>query len=122
MTRIKQLCGIEGEDFDTLIEAYIEMYKIPLGKTIKEEYYNDIQTRPIIDLGIDEIIAGNVINAIEKTKDHSQISISSFSFKDEEIKGDNLIKEGYDKIAPFRKDFTDTNFLSSTKEEDMIFS
>ena len=121
MTRIKQLCGIEGDGYDALIEGFVEMFRIPLGKIIKEEFYNNIQTRPIIDLGIDEIIAGNVINAIEKTKDHSQISISSFSFKEEEIQGDSLIKAGFEIIAPFRKDFTDTNFLSSTPEDDMIF-
>ena len=121
MTRIKELCGIRGEDFDDLIEDFIEMYRIPLGKTLKAEFYNSVQTRPIIDLGIDEIIAGNVLNAIEKSRDHTQITVSSFSFKEEEVKGDDLIKNGYEKIAPFREDWAETNILSSAKEEDMIF-
>ena len=121
MTNIKKICGITGEDFDDLITSFIEMYRVPLRKTIKEEYYNNIQTRPIIDLGIDEIVAGHVLDAIEKTKDHTQITISSFSFKEETVSGESLIKQGYDKIAPFRKDWTECAILSSTKEDDMVF-
>ena len=121
MKRIKQLCGIQGDDFDELISDFVEMYKIPLGKTLKEEYYNNINIRPVIDLGIDEIIAGYVLNAINKTLDRSQISISSFSFKEEGVCGDELIKGGFEKIEPFRKDYTEKSFLSTTSEKDMVF-
>lgn len=118
--RIKILCGISDTSQDTLIENMIKIYRLPILQTVKEEFYESAVTGAIVKTGICEIIAGQVLNAIARSDGEESISLSSFSYKRETIKGDDLIKSGYNKLAPFAKDFIHCRILSSSKGEDFF--
>ena len=116
INKIKTICGIKDNKEDALIESMIVLYEIPLKKTIKEEFISNIFTYPIIETGICEIIAGHVLNAIDRNN-CEEISLSSFTCKSRSVKGDNLIKQGYEKLSVFTKDYKEINISSGILEE-----
>lgn len=115
--KIKTLCGFEDSSHNSLITKIYDIYFHSVIKTIKEEFYNSIITRPIIETGICEIISGQVLNSLARSEPEENISISSFSYRNTLPKGDDLIKSGYEKLAPFLKDYRQDFILSSGEGE-----
>ena len=110
--KIKSICGLGDSSYDTIVDNFIEIYKTPLENQIKEEFINNIEIKTVIDTGICEIISGCILDSIDRNTKESEISLSSFTYKEKKISGNSLIEQGYNKLKPFLKDYTPISFLA----------
>ena len=117
LEKIKTLCCITDNSCDADINKFINIYANTLRKTLKEQFIFNPVTSSLIDTGICEIIAGQFINSLNRKNNPGKISLSSFTYEETNLKGDDLIKSGYDKLAPFTKDYNEKSiFCFSPKE------
>ena len=113
---IRKICGFEDTSKDSLIETMAELYEVSIKKTLKEEYVRSSYTGPYIDTAIYEIIGGKVLNCVKRTKGDTDVSLSSFSYKNSPADGTKLIEEGYKKLNPYLKDVASYLLLTSAEK------
>jgi len=128
---VKRKCMIATSDTscDSAIDALIAEMQPAIEYSLSDEFLNDtsnVRLQAVLELGILEIIAGEFLEQMSREVGASEsLSVAGFSIGEAKSRGAALVKQGWERLAPYLKAAlpmsAECSILSTTPDDEMLF-
>lgn len=129
---VKRRCMIAASDtsYDSAVDSLIAEMQPAIEHAVSDEFLNDTantRLQAVIGLGILEIISGEFMEQMAAEAGAAEsLSVAGFSIGEAKSRGAALVKQGWDRLAPYLKASlpmsAECSILSTTRETEMQFA